>query len=89
MFIKNTLKVDDIQDELIARNLLRDFEDEGVFDVRGKHYRGERIIKLMIQNESCTEFVELMRVIPSHKHIYELIRSFQENGIGTASIGKK
>lgn len=85
--LKEKLNFDVLRGELIQKQLLR-VGDDYVFNTLGRHYRCERLIKLLIKNELCTAFVEFLQDTPGQMHLYQEIRDFQDK-MRTASIGNK
>lgn len=88
--IKNKLDFDAQQDKLFQKRLLNSYEDEYVFCKLGRHYRCERLIKYIIRNRLCTQFVAFLEdtEIPGQKQLYHEIRNIQKKMI-TASTGKQ
>lgn len=63
-----------LQDELKERQIINDNECEDyVFRVRGKHFRSERLLKLLIKKGKCQEFVSLLNEMSCQRHISEKI----------------
>lgn len=78
--MKKNLNFDYFQDEFIQRELLTKKDlAEYVISVRGKHFRSEKFIKLIIKKNRCKEFVACIEKSPEHKHIFERIREFKKN----------
>lgn len=64
-----------LQDELKERQIINDKECEDyVFKVRGKHFRSERLIKLLIKKGKCQEFVSFINKRYCQRHISEKIK---------------
>lgn len=89
VYLKNKLDFDAQQDTLFQKRLLNSFEDEYVFCELGRHYRCERLIKHIIKNRLCTEFVAFLKDtrIRGQLHLYKEIRDLQK--MITASRGKQ
>lgn len=80
VFLKENLDIECLQDLLIERNLLSEREIvDYVFNVRGRHNRCERFLKLIIKKRRCHEFVAFLHTLPSEKFISEEILKVQEN----------
>lgn len=80
VFLKENLDFECLQDLLIHGNLLSAKEiDDYVFNVRGRHNRCERFLKLIIKKRRCHEFVAFLHTLPSEKFISEEILKVQEN----------
>ena len=47
--------------------------DDYVCKLSGKCFWVENLIKLMIRKKCCTEFVEVIRKMPCHRHVFETI----------------
>lgn len=90
VYLKNKLDFDAQQDKLFQKRLLNSYEDEYVFCKLGRHYRCERLIKYIIKNKLCTEFVAFLKntKIPDQKQLYKEIRDIQKKMI-TGSTGKQ
>lgn len=91
VYLKNKLDFDAQQDTLFEKRLLNSFEDEYVFCKLGIHYRCERLIKHIIKNRLCTEFVAFLKEtsIPGQRQLYKEIRDIQKTKMITASTGKQ
>lgn len=91
VYLKNKLDFDAQQDTLFQKRLLNSFEDEYVFCELGRHYRCERLIKQIIENRLCTEFVAFLKDtrIPGQMQLYKEIQDLQNMKKITASRGKQ
>lgn len=68
-----------LQDELIQRKLMDKKEREDyVCKTKDKHFRCERLLKLIIRKRRCKEFIEFINEMPCHRHISEKIAEFKE-----------
>lgn len=78
-FIKDNLHFEASRDEFLQTGLLdeREMEDYVCKD-RGKHYRSERLLKLIIRGKRCKKFVAILNKMGCHKHVSEAILKFQE-----------
>lgn len=72
VFMKENLNFESLQDELIQRKLLHEKEREDyVCKTMSKHFWIEKLVKLIIKNRRCKEFVAFINDMPCHKHISE------------------
>lgn len=88
VYLKNTLDFDNLEDYLLEGNFFGGVDDEYVLSKLETHYRCDRLIKRIIKNRLCTEFVELLRGIPEQKHLYDKIADFKNNEMITTSTGR-
>lgn len=86
VFMKENLNFESLQDELIQRKLLHEKEREDyVCKTMSKHFWIEKLVKLIIKNRRCKEFVAFINDMPCHKHISEKIVEVQENTAKSSS----
>lgn len=90
VFLKENLDFEFLHDLLIQENLLSEREIvDYVFNVRGRHNRCERFLKLIIKKDRCHTFVAFLHTLPSEEFIYEEILKVQENRIKKDTTGNE
>lgn len=78
VYLKENFSFEAIRDELIQRGLLYNKEIEDfVCRDQNKHFRSERLLKLIIRKKRCKEFVALIKEMPCQRHISKKISDFQ------------
>lgn len=79
-FLSENLNFESLQDELNQRKLLSEKETKDyIYHAPGKHFRGGKIIKLMIKKRRCKDFVACLQENSHHSHICEKILEVKEN----------
>lgn len=78
MYIKENLIFESVEDKVIEEGLLLNREkDDYIFKKpRSRQFSVERLIKLLITKDKSTEFIEILRQMTCHQHVYKTI---QEN----------
>ncbi|XP_078324280.1 uncharacterized protein LOC111123198 isoform X2 [Crassostrea virginica] len=74
VFIKENLIFESVHDELTQKHLLlqRD-KDNYVCKIPSRHFRVERLLKLIIRKKLCAEFIEILKKMPCHQHVYRKV----------------
>lgn len=88
VYLKDSLDFDVLKDNLLQENLFSGVDDEYVFSKLERHYRCERLIKRIIKNGLCSEFIALLGNIPDQRDLFSTIRDFQNNEMIMASTGR-
>ena len=74
VFIKENLIFESVHDALTQKQLLlqRD-KDNYVCKIPSRHFRVERLLKLIIRKKLCAEFIEILKKMPCHQHVYRKV----------------
>lgn len=79
-FLSENLNFESLQDELNQRNLLSEKETKDyIVNAPGKHFRGGKIIKLMIKKKRCKAFVACLLENLHHDGINKKISEVKAN----------
>lgn len=78
VFLKENLKFDYLQDELIQRNIISQRELAEYILTVHEYLRSEQFLKLIIKRKRCQEFVSCMQELPKLEHINQTIREFKK-----------
>ena len=87
MYIKENLIFESVEDKVIEEGLLLNREkDDYIFkEPSSRQFSVERLIKLLITKDKSTEFIEILRQMACHQHVYEEIQENRQRAKQTMS----